>query len=1396
MAELERVEYDPFAVQAAPVPVPVQQQRLEKVDFDPFNQPSKQYNYIPPQDGKDEKILFQQTGETISAPAGTGQFFSQVANDGLYNVDATVTEEMSAQFEEIAGNMAIMARAFNLTTDDRLIDYAVDRKKALASARLRQPEYMDSFFKQWNNANTVLGAASVLMSNPQALGRMVLTQSPNSALPLITSYIGAKGGAAIGAGGALVAGQTGPQVAVPEEIVTVPLAAAGGAIIGGGVGTFTGTAMMEAAGEMDTALRSLGYNPESAVSVKEALNNENVKAEIRRRAASRGITVGAVEGLFQAFGGHYLKGIEKSGLLEKSLKYGANVLMESGGEAGGSIAGDIATGEAPDFKGAALEAIASLTQSVGQTTISATTMQGKKIVGKEKPQPANQELVNLEKSATDIKSEIGQIEADKQVIIKTGGDAAAVKEKIAALEIKKNDALLRLEKNTQDIEQKRTTIAEFEKSNLANKDEEIRKGRIKKLTDDIKPIDRQLDMLEAKYVEDLKAGNSTKETENKINTLVDKRNELEKERIILKEKILPTNTSQDVTVKGESLNQAEKKAARKRADAVVRGFNEGIKTARTDVKAAQESIINLVKESGLGKEAIGLFEREIREADTSAKAARRLPKVQEKVVALLDERLRSQTIKKIQKSVKKASVSRVIDVGFSQRIQDLVSDIDFTKRTDKTNAKLQSVLDYYQSNLNQKPPKKLIRKLEVLGKKQSGDITTTELLGILDEIGSLIRKGKKKQSIKDMQVKNRLEKRMTAIEGVKKINKFEIKTPDIGERLSVMDNMKNAYAATRNKYEILRISKNPMDVLFDMIDGAVEYTGAAHTVFKKTMDKAFSRYLNLRDETEISVKKILDNGNYTRNNFERIGTYAAVKQEGGMEKLLGMGKTSAEIEKAINLTEDELKLYNAMRAALETLFPKIQKVMQDVYNLDVKAVDDYFPFLTDFSIDSGNEIQDIINRTSVDVNALNRKNVKKDFTKKRTGGKQNIKLNAYEVFSQHVDNATYFIEMAQDIKELSDLASDKRFEDKVGNLNTELISDWLDLLAKKGMASDRITQLDALRKKTGLAVLGFKISSALLQSSALIEGSTLVGADYVGRGFKNVATSSEWRKFLFDNLPEVRDRVGDDPHYLTLQGDTVLSKINEAGFYALKKIDLFAASAVAAGAYEKSVKRRGGVIDFNNPDPIAIEEAQLYMRRTQSSAFAKDQALLTSTGQLTGNSSLDKLIFQFQSFMFNRWSIISHDMVRGGLVKGKTLKAANIATMLILANLFEYGLRELSKEGWAALFGTEIDPWKPDELDEKVALQVLSNVPYVSSAAGIFEYGTTPVPSISVASQAFKEIGYIANSKTTEKQMKHAANSAILLTGIGFGVSGSLGATQIVNQLTKEKKKKSLMSKE
>lgn len=1327
---------------------PLETEQPIKPRFEPL-QEKPLYNYVPP-DGDSEDILIEQTGETVKAPAGTGAVLQYAQNDDTFApAPSTFMEETAAQFEKQAALITFVAWGTGAISDEQAAEMVAERSRALAYAQSRYPEYMKKFNEDYEAQEGLFGKAWVIATNPSAIIRSNVTQSPTGLIPLV----GFGAGAGVGS-----------------------LFSPVGTAVGGFTGSVAGGTAVNVGARMDEILAKKGVDVTNPEQLLKAFQNPETRRTLIETASASGLSQSVVEALFDTVAGRYLKMHQTSSLAKRAAAGAGEVAVQAGGEMAGEAAAQAVAYGDVDLGDVLLEGVTTLPQSLATVAVGAATQERKVTV----------DDVEATKEIVDIEVERRAAEAEQQRIVQSGGDDTEIRQKIVDLNARREDAVNRLADMAVRREEKVAGMADREKAAVESKDEEVRQGRIKKLTDDIKPIERQLDMLEAKFFEDIAEGNDTSTTESKIQSLLDKKGQIEYEMEVMRDEGLskPENLAKkDITVKGGSLINAEKKAARQRATAVVKAFKEGIETAKTDIKSAQTMILDIVRESGLGKEAVGIFEKEILESNTPQKAATRLPKVQKKVVELLDKRLREETVTKIQKAVRRASKSRVIDVGFAKRIQEAVRDVDFTKRTEATKKKLQSALDYYSQNTDVKPPKKLLKKLELLGKKQSGEMTTTELLGVLEEVTSLVRKGKKKQTIKNMQAKNRMESRLKELQNSKKIQKFHVGRADLGERMAVTQRMKNAFAEIANKEEAVRISKNSMDVFFDMLDGAVKYTGPAHRIFKKTIDRSYSNYLNLRDKTSKEVFDITRETSYTQEELTRIGAHAALLQDGGREKLLSMGYTEKELD-GIKLTEKEQKLYDAMRRAFESLYPKVSETMADVYNQSVKKVDNYFPFLTDFDQDAGKNIEDIINRlVEPDVKKTKRqKNVNKGFTIERTGGDQKIKIDAMKIFTQHVDNATYLAEMARDIKELSELAGKPGFQEVVGDMGQEFILDWLDLLAKKGRNPDSIGSLDALRRNTGLAFLAYRISSIAIQTTALLEGATLIGGNYVSRGVNAIALSREWRKFVYDNMPEVRDRLGDDPFWETLGGAGVWKKTQEAGMYGIKKLDHMVASAVASGAYMRAVEANGGKVDLSKPNADALLEAQLYMRRTQSSAFAKDTPLLLSQGKLSksiskkyGSSSWDKLIFQLQSFLLNRWSIISHDLFRTSGIK-PTQQSLSIVTFLVLANMAEYGIRQGSREAieglWSAMdMGGE--PPEEKELSEEVVTQALSNIPFVSSFVRSLEYGQPPVPAAALLDRANDEWAYAVRSKDPEKKWRHYGNAVAIAGGAFFGIPGA-----------------------
>lgn len=821
----------------------------------------------------------------------------------------------------------------------------------------------------------------------------------------------------------------------------------------------------------------------------------------------------------------------------------------------------------------------------------------------------------------------------------------------------------------------------------------------------------------------------------------------------------------------------------------ISGMRKGGVLQKQETKAVQGNLIQIIGESNLDAADRAKFISAIKNTQTIEQLEAGLPDILARVDALSDKAKRRSIISKIKKTLTSVKDSDVITVDFANRIQDLVGEIDLTSRKQETIDSLRATLDYMQRNPNADMPKGVLKKLQILNKKSVSNISTAELESLASDIDILVKRGRLKMEL--LQRKKEREKRAKLSELAKDSVSFEdrdIEVGSIGEKLGASQRIKNAYIERRNALSRIGKSTNPMDVFFDMLDGGKNYLGANYRIFKETVDKSYSRYLNLKERTTRDVKNLADKLELTEENFDRIGAYAVLVQEGGRQKLLDTGFTAKDID-SLKLSDPELLMYKLMRERLDGMLPSIQRVMLEVYNKNVQAVSDYFPFLTDFEAAKDLEIHDQLGPEAPFI--AQKKNVERGFTVSRTLGKQKIRIDALGVFLNHVDNAAYLIEMGKDIRELGGLAGSKEYGAAVGNIGQEMVVDWVNLLARKGTVPGKIAVLDAFRKNVSFAILGYKLSTILVQPTALADGAALVGGNYVANGVRNV-TKKEWRQFIWDNMPEVRERVGDDPAYLDFGGRGAFKKVQEGGFWASRKIDSLVASAVAIGAYTKAVEAKGGIVDLNNPDADAIVEAQRLMRRTQSSAFAKDAPALLSQGKLTGNISLDRLLFQFQSFMLNRWSLIKHDMWQNGIKKGDTVQAVNIALWLTVATASEVALRELGKGIIDAVFSGADDDNKKEEKSYggKMALSALGSVPFVSQAVSAFEYGSVPVPSISLVVQVAERVEWAGRSKEPSKKMQHYMEALVLAGGAGFGIPGTLQMEQIIRKTMKEDMKK------
>src|SRR3972149_1942264 len=334
-------------------------------------------------------------------------------------------------------------------------------------------------------------------------------------------------------------------------------------------------------------------------------------------------------------------------------------------------------------------------------------------------------------------------------------------------------------------------------------------------------------------------------------------------------------------------------------------------------------------------------------------------------------------------------------------------------------------------------PERILERLRILTRKPIKEMSTAELKNILSDITTFVKIGETKlrvrKDIYELQ-KERIKKEL--IEGTMPIESRILSEPEPGgKRLTGMEKAGNAVAKFHNSLEEFDIARMFQDTVFDYLDGGhATYDGVNFRNFKGRQDTNYHTYSNKTHKILSPVMAMIKDFKIDQAGLERIGIHAARVQEGGRQKLLDSGMTEQQIDK-INLTEGEERVYKAMRKSLDDYRPEIERILREHFNMSLDKVTNYFSFLTDFEKADQRRIQNRMFLEDGDLITQHKtKTIEKGFAKKRTFGTQAIKINALEVFSKHIDNAVYLVEMARDNQMLFEIANSPEFREAAGNI--------------------------------------------------------------------------------------------------------------------------------------------------------------------------------------------------------------------------------------------------------------------------------------------------------------------------------------------------------------------------
>lgn len=816
---------------------------------------------------------------------------------------------------------------------------------------------------------------------------------------------------------------------------------------------------------------------------------------------------------------------------------------------------------------------------------------------------------------------------------------------------------------------------------------------------------------------------------------------------------------------------------------------------RDELKRVKQEIVKAAREN-LPVSERGRLLLDVARAKNQADVERAVKKID----AAADALEKSELIESIRSVYDRSVDSMSVDVGYRQRIRALMDGFLFAKPTEATLTDARELAAYLESErasgseADFSVNKDMAQLLRTLTGTPLREVGVPGLRDILGQIQRLAAIGRMYQKGKEAIEASRKADDLESVAGSSPIEDHQkIRPHEIGGKITLSASLKNRMGAVSDALRKWYVYHQPMDVVFDLLDGAKHYAGANSLLFKARIDNAFSAFRGEMHPFESEFADQVKLHKIGTAQSERIGVYAIDRQKTGRQKLLNTlsdGTPEDDIRvnamiDAIKLTPDEQAFYEWMRGKLDAIRPAIERTMKDTYNAEIDRVEHYFPFITDWNLMEGSrdmyglEMDDTGAwvKTKAGEGAM-KKNVQQGFTKSRVGaGRQAVKINALRAFHKHMQDVNYYVHVGPTVKYLQEIATTPQYAAAAGKTGQRIVREYLDTMARQGgMGGSHILRwVDTLRNNIGVGMLGFRLSSTLIQPTSLLDGFGLIGGRWGLKGALNV-TQKQWRDFMLDNMTEIHDRIGDDWAF----GEAELrSKVARYGFLPLQALDEITAGAIASGAYEKNLHERGLAVDFSKPDAEALAYAQKMVRRTQASPSYKDQPLAISRGALFGGSrTLARAIYQFQTFTLNKFSFMMHDGLYSAIKNREPMAGLAILLWTLMAFVAEEAIRLGLR--------TIPAPWNDDDDDEdltkfagNVAMNYVQVIPWFGSAVSALRYDSFPAPVVDTIAEVGSGVKSMLTGKHPETRQRGAVRAAGA-AGTMLGVPGTSQAAQWV----------------
>lgn len=799
------------------------------------------------------------------------------------------------------------------------------------------------------------------------------------------------------------------------------------------------------------------------------------------------------------------------------------------------------------------------------------------------------------------------------------------------------------------------------------------------------------------------------------------------------------------------------------------------------------------------------------------------------------------TVKKIARNVnKKLKSGTGVNYQYIKMMADLLNEYNVETPSNKTISKLAELKKYLESlgskeveradgsieTVYNHPAGIYIPKLAILEKKNISDLTKEELMDLNESLVELWAVGK---------AVYRKEKSESAERA--RIN-YEILMSSVTNMDSTRGDEKTRIF--KNEATLTYLSSLHTFRAFNKIDGYQNYNGAA-VAWQRRVHQATTRAEDRQNQVVKEVFKEIESivgkeGRITEQEELAVAFFLYADQTSYDEngQLIANPQAQSIIDNN-NLTEPPQRtervdaIIDLLRDKLESTYDELSEVYTMVENKSFPRLKNYFPYYYD---QAGNLTFD---PSPNQIRAL-RKGAKKDFSYSRKKNvKKKIRTDVLSIFTNAMYERLYYIEVQPTLKEMKEMLNHKEvsedeagnkttttFQDKAGLVTSKYFSEFIDIVANRGKRSGFTNSkiINWMRQNISYAVMGFNLSSALIQPFAIADAALWTGVNRgVGPAVRMVARFSanllnpKFASRIKSQSAVLRNRQGGEFAFADLSpkitgkgvlGNAAANTVNfmKAHAYDLLRVpDIQTAAIVQDSIYKDLMATVPGITEAD-----ARREAEFIMNMVSGSADIADRPLLL------GKSNSWRMLLTFQTFILNRFGIMTEDFIMQRLFKSGNVKATmgtlhNIPRKKlssIMAALIAFFLMSVA-EGYEQLFrrfNRKVLYGKDDQKTNfwsDVLTAWAEMIPIFGGAisdvkAGRYVGSSVDVPLLTSLSNLLNGISYLkSDKKETQDKGKLMITKSI---STFFGVPGTNFGTNLFSRFMTEQTSSSSSSQQ